>query len=114
LAYGGVDLEALAAANLRRVPSLCRRPAAWALALALRRLEPARYLPGLTGAVLVIHAADDRFIPERSAALLDRLAPASTTIVTLPGGHVLPDDVQVLASLNATAKQWLVRIGAAN
>ncbi len=114
LAYGGADLEALAGANLRRLPSLWQRPAAWTIALALRRLEPARYLPGLKGAVLVIHASDDRFIPERSAVLLDRLAPASRTIVTLPGGHVLPDDAGVLAALNAAAKQWLVRIGAAN
>lgn len=114
LAYGGADLEALAGANLRRVPALWQTPAAWAIALALRRLEPARYLPGLKGAVLVIHASDDRFIPASSAAALDRLAPASATIVTLPGGHVLPDDNRVLAALNAAARAWLIRIGAAN
>jgi dipeptidyl aminopeptidase/acylaminoacyl peptidase len=114
LAYGGADLETLAGANLRRVPPLWQKPAAWAIAVALRRLEPARYLPGLKGAVLVIHAADDRFIPGQSAALLDRLAPASTTIVTLPGGHVLPGDEEVLAALNTTAKQWLVHAGAVN
>lgn len=114
LAYGGADLEMLVAANLRRVPPLWRTPVAWVVAVALRRLEPARYLPGLKGAVLVIHAVDDRFIPGPSAALLDRLAPDTRTVVTSPGGHVVPDDPVVIATLNTVARQWLAHVGAAN
>ena len=114
LANGGADLTMLAKRNLRRIWSVWRPPAAWAIAALLRRLEPARHLPHLQGGLLLIHATADPFIPAKSAALMDRLTPEPKTVVTLSGGHILPGDPTVLDALSTAARQWLASRGAVN
>ena len=114
LADGGAGLTMLAKSNLRRISAVWRPPAAWAIAALLRRLEPACHLPHLQGQLLLIHGTADRFIPTKSAVLMDRLTPEPKTVVTLSGGHILPSDPTVLNALSVTVHQWLASIGAVN
>jgi len=114
LADGGAGMTSMIEPNLRHVTGFWRGPAAWILGTALRRIAPERHLSYLRGNLLLVHASSDRFIPPAAAALLDRLAPNPKTVVALPGGHVGPGEPAVMATLNATVRGWLLKVGAIN
>jgi hypothetical protein len=115
LADGGANLTLLVKHNLRGIPSRWRPPLAWTIGTLLRRLEPARHLPHLKGAaLLLIHATTDSFIPSEAAAVMDRLTPDPKTIVTLAGGHRLPGDAAGVDALSSTVLGWLTGTGAIN
>jgi fermentation-respiration switch protein FrsA (DUF1100 family) len=77
-------------------------------------LSPHAISPHLQGEFLLIHATNDPFISPASATLMDRLTPEPKTVVTLPGGHVLPGDPAGIDAMSITARQWLAAIRAVN
>ncbi len=113
LAYGGADLTAMAEANLRRAPDLWRAPAAHAIGLALRRLEPARHLPHLRGPLLIVRGETDAFIPPASVEGMIALAPEPKQVLVLGGDHVHPARPELLAALDRVSRAWILSLGAA-
>lgn len=111
LAYGGVDLRALIAANLRVEPHWLRGVLAHVAATALRAVEPERHLPELDGSFLVIRGARDDRIPAELSARLAALTPEPREVVTLDAGHMGPDAVEVTEQVVHISGEWLRRIG---
>jgi len=112
LAYGGVDLHALARANLEVSPGWLRDAAAWLVWLALRPLEPATHLPEISGPFLLINGSDDPRIPRESIEGLRALTPSPRKFVTLDGGHINNDRPAIIAETIRVAREWLREQGA--
>jgi len=109
LAYGGIDIEAMAEAGLPIEPAWLRTAAAWLTWAMLRPLEPATHLPEIKGPFLLINARGDRTIPERSLAGLRALTPSPKTIATVSSRR--GDDPVHIAKTIRVARNWLVAQG---
>lgn len=114
IAYGGVDLEALAAANLKISPAWLRDIAAWGVWLLLKPLEPETHLPDINGPFLLINGKNDDRIPAESAQRLQALTPEPKTVITVDGGHIDGDRPDLIENTVRLARVWLVSKGALN
>jgi pimeloyl-ACP methyl ester carboxylesterase len=112
LAYGGVDIEALANANLDIEPGWLRMAAAWLTWVVLRPLEPATHLPEIKGPFLLINARGDRSIPARSLEGIRALTPSPKTIATVSERQ--GDNPDHVAKTVRLARNWLVARGLLN
>lgn len=111
LAYGGVDIEALLAANLDVGPGPLRRALAWTAATLLYPMEPAHHLPHLPGRFLVIRGAHDDQIPDHLSRRLAELTPEPKEVVTLDAGHMHPRNPELTQRVIRVSQDWLARQG---
>ncbi len=109
LAYGGIDIEAIADAGLAVEPDWLRKAAAWLISVMLRPLEPATHLPEIKGPFLLINARGDRTIPARSLEGLRALTPSPKTIATVSERD--GDNPAHIAKTVRLALNWLVAQG---
>jgi hypothetical protein len=116
LAYGGVGLKALVEGDERIRPAWIRPLLGAGLALALRPVEPAVYLPRLSGHFLILDAALDAIIAPGARARLEELTPSPKTIIHMAGGHVgtgaEKEKQALLAEAMALTRLWLETDGA--
>ena len=111
-AYGGVGRFTLGYQCLRHRSFALAVTGAILSWLCLGRLEPARYLPHLSGEFLVISSPDDQMVPRGCAERFESLLPDPKTIVHMEGGHVDIRQPDVLADVVAITLRWLVERGA--
>lgn len=114
IAYGGVDLRALAAANLKISPGWLRGLAAWGVWLLLKPLEPEVHIKEINGPFLLINGNGDERIPASSAARLHALTPDPKTVITVDGGHIDGDRPELIENTVRLSRVWLVSKGALN
>ena len=114
IAYGGVDIQALAAANLRITPSWLRKIAAWAVWLLLKPLEPEAHLSKISGPFLIINGKNDERLPAESVARLQALLPEPKTILNVEGAHIDGKRPEIIENTVRLARDWLVSQGALN
>jgi hypothetical protein len=116
LAYGGAGLKALVEGDERIRPPWMRPLLGMGLALALRPLEPAAYLPRLSGHFLILDAALDTLIAPGARERLEELTPSPKTIIHMGGGHVgtgtEKEKQALLAEAMALTRHWLETDGA--
>jgi dienelactone hydrolase len=105
IAYGGLDLHALARVNLD--DSWLREPLALVSALMLRPLAPVHHLPKLSGPFLLVHGASDERIPKESLAALDALTPKPKTIIVQDGPHIDEQRPELIKHTIDSARDWL-------
>ncbi|MBL4719789.1 MAG: prolyl oligopeptidase family serine peptidase [Alphaproteobacteria bacterium] len=105
LAYGGLDLHALARTNLK--DAWYREPLALAAALMLRPLAPVHHLPKLSGPFLLIHGDSDERIPKDSLTALNALTPEPKTILVQKGAHIDGRRPEIIQRTVDTARKWL-------
>lgn len=113
MAYGGVDLQALAAANLGG-PGWFREIASWAIWLFLRPLEPATHLKEISGPFLLINGKTDERLPAESVRQLHALTPEPKTIINVDGPHIDGNRPKIIENTVRLARVWLVSQGALN
>ena len=113
-ACGGAGRTALAYLSLRRRSFPLAATGAVLAFLCLRRLEPARHLPRVEGAFLVISSLDDELVPRRCAARFEALLPQPKQILHLRGEHPDSHRPELLASVVEATRDWLVARGAFN
>ena len=113
-ACGGAGRAALAYLSLRRRSFLLAAAGAVLAFLCLRRLEPARHLPHVEGAFLVLSSLDDKLVPRRCAARFEALLPQPKQILHLRGEHPDSHRPELLASVVEATRDWLVARGAFN
>lgn len=110
LLYGGGELDRIFELNLRgdiRWPWL-RRRAASALAAAIRPLEPTRTVARIAPRpVIVVGAAGDQWVPQRSVESLYAAAREPKRLVWLRGAHIRTRDAALLETLTDTVRVWL-------
>ena len=109
IAYGGIDIEAMADAGLTIESDWLRSIAAWLTGIMLSPLEPATHLPLIKGPFLLINARDDRTIPARSLEGIRALTPAPKTIATVQRRQ--GDKPPHVAKTIRLARNWLVAQG---
>ena len=114
IAFGGVDLQALAAANLKISPGWLRDIAAWAVWLMLKPLDPETHLTEISGPFLLINGSDDERLPPYSVARLRSLTPEPKTVITLDGPHIDGNRPEIIEKTVRLARVWLVSKGALN
>lgn len=114
IAYGGVDLQALAAANLKISPGWLREIAAWFVWLMLKPLEPESHLQEISGPFLIINGKADERLPTESVARLQALAPEPKTILNVDGAHIDGKRPEIIENTVRLARIWLVSQGALN
>ena len=114
IAYGGVDIQALAAANLKISPSWIREIAAWIVWLLLKPLEPESHLPEISGPFLVINGKNDERLPAESVSRLQTLLPEPKTILNVEGAHIDGNRPEIIENTVRLARVWLVSQGALN
>jgi hypothetical protein len=116
LAYSGVGLKALIEGDKRIRPPWIRPLLGVGLALALRPVEPAAYLPRLRGHFLILDAALDTVIAPGARARLEEPTPSPKTIIHMASGHVgartEKDKQALLAEAMALTRHWLETDGA--
>jgi dienelactone hydrolase len=105
IAYGGLDLHALARANLE--DTWFREPLALLSALMLRPLAPVHHLPKLSGPFLLVHGASDERIPNESIAALNALTPDPKTIIVQNGAHINGQRRELIQKTVDSAREWL-------
>ncbi|MEM6901737.1 MAG: hypothetical protein AAF556_00680 [Pseudomonadota bacterium] len=123
LAFGGAGIDQM----VRHNPSLANTPLfkdnpwaldmlGWAAGRALYPVEPAHYLPRLTGQFMVVNASADTVIPASAVDQLTNLTPSPKDTLTIDGGHIGPDPEtpRILRTLTAVATGWLVGQGVVN
>lgn len=113
MAYGGVDIQALAAANLD-VPGWLKDIAGWAVWLLLRPLEPATHLKEISGPFLLINGKADERLPAESVRQLHALTPEPKTIINVDGPHIDGNRPKIIENTVRLARVWLVSQGALN
>lgn len=114
MAYGGVDIQSMAAANLNLSPDWFREMIAWFISLALRPLEPATHIPETKGPYLLINGIEDERLPAESVLRLHKLAPEPKTVMTLKGKHIDGNRPELIEKTVRLARVWLVSKGALN
>jgi len=114
IAYGGVDIQAIAAANLEISPVWLREIAAWMVWLILKPLEPALHLSKISGPILVINGKDDERLPANSVTRLQALLPEPKTIINVDGAHIDGKRPEIIKNTVRLARAWLVSQGALN
>ncbi len=114
IAYGGVDLHAMAADNIDLSPGWLREIVAWGIAVALRPLEPAAHLSEITGPFLLINGRDDERLPRESVERLHALTPEPKTIINVKGAHIDGNRPEIIENTVRLARVWLVSKGALN
>ena len=116
LAYGGADLGGLARSHPEIEADWLRPPLGGLANWLFHPLDPAEHLPHLSGRFLVIGAADDRLIPERSARLMRELTPEPKQLVQLEGRHIGVGGGQeaLRQRILAVTEDWLLRENAIN
>lgn len=111
LAYAGVDIRRLIAANLRIEPRPLRSALSWIAATALAVMEPARHLPHLTGRFLVIRGEQDEQIPAELSERMAGLTPEPKEVITIDAGHMGPRDPELTARVVRLSQEWLASTG---
>ena len=116
LAYGGADVAHLLEHHPRIGPDWARPLFGWLAKRLFRPLDPAEHLPHLSGRFLVIGGTADGLIPERSAQLMEELAPEPKTILRLSGQHMGGGKRQtaLLKQILQATEDWLTDQGAVN
>ena len=114
IAYGGVDLQTLVAANLKLSPGWLRETAAWAIWLLLKPLEPETHLLKISGPFLLINGKNDERIPADSVARLQAITPEPKTIINVDGAHIDGNRPEIIENTVRLARVWLVSKGALN
>lgn len=114
IAYGGVDLQALIARNLKIDPSFVRQPLAFASSLLLRPLEPSHHLPHLSGPVLLINGTSDERIPKQSIQSLIELTPEPKSVLVINGPHIDGNQPEIILQTVDAARNWLQKNGVLN
>jgi pimeloyl-ACP methyl ester carboxylesterase len=114
IAYGGVGLQTLTAANLELSPDWLRELAAWGISLALRPLEPATHLSEISGPFLLINGRDDERLPAESIRRLHALTPEPKTVINVDGPHIDGNRLEIVENTVRLARVWLVSKGALN
>ena len=109
LAYGGIDIQAMADAGLAIESDWLRSIAAWLTGIMLLPLEPATHLPLIKGPFLLINARDDRTIPAASLDGIRALTPEPKTIATVQQRQ--GDKPPHIAKTIRVARNWLVAQG---
>lgn len=105
--FGGADLQAIARANLK-APAFLDRPAAWILSVLVSPVEPSKYIGGVSPRpLLMLNAAADAQIPERSARLLHERAGPPKTIRWIAAGHVHVRDEEFGRLVARELASWL-------
>ncbi len=114
IAYGGVDIQSMAAANLDLSPGWLRETVAWFISLALRPLEPATHILETKGPYLLINGIEDERLPPESVLRLHKLTPQPKTVMTIKGGHIDGNRPEIIENMVRLARVWLVSKGALN
>ena len=114
IAYGGVDIQALADANLKISPEWLRTITSWFIWLMLKPLEPEAHLPEINGPFLLINGKDDERLPPESVSRLHVLTPEPKTILNVDGAHIDGNRPEIIENTVRLARVWLVSKGALN
>ncbi len=114
IAYGGVDIQTLAEANLKITPGWLRSIAAWGTWLMLRPFEPETHLAEISGPFLLINGRDDERLPADSVARLHKLTPEPKTVIMVDGAHIDGKRPEIIENTVRLARVWLVSQGALN
>lgn len=114
IAYGGTDLQSLAAANLKVSPGWLREIAAWVIWLLLKPLEPEAHLTEIAGPFLLINGKNDERIPAESVTRLQQLTPEPKTVINVEGAHIDGNRPEIIENTVRLARVWLVSKGAMN
>ncbi len=114
IAYGGVDIQALAAANLKISPGWLREITSWFVWMMLKPLEPEAHLSEITGPFLLINGKDDERLPAKSVSRLQTMTPEPKTVLTVDGPHIDGNRPKIIENTVRLARVWLVSKGALN
>ena len=114
IAYGGVDIQAITASNLKISPGWLREIAAWFMWLMLKPLEPEAHLSEITGPILLINGIDDKRLPPESVSRLQALTPEPKTVINVEGAHIGGNSPEIIEKTVRLARVWLVSKGALN